>query len=414
MINKHLLVLLTSVFVVMIGLGITMPVLPFYVERLGLASGVSREIIVLHVTLLTGVYALMQLLFAPVWGRWSDRVGRRPLILIGVVGFIAAQVMFGLSTSLWTLYAARVLGGILSSATLPVAAAYVADLTSDKERVRGMAWLGTSVSLGFVVGPALAGVLSRTDLHFNARYGHIRVDNFSVPFFVAALLGLMTVFMALRWLPESLPVEQRRAPGSKTRTDWRGLRPLLGLALAGQFGLAVFEATFALYAQTRFEYGLAEVGVIFVVCGLVMAIFQVGAVGFLAGRVRKIYQVGVGFGLMGLSLLLLGTVQSTPAVITLVALLALGTAFVSPNLAALISQGGGQHHMGAALGIQNAANSLGQVLGPLLGGALLIWQVHAPYVFTGSGLLLLAMVLGWRSVSRPLWGERPLRPAGPG
>lgn len=400
MMNKHLLVLLTSVFVVMIGLGITMPVMPFYVERLGLAEGVSRQVIVLHVTLLTGVYALMQLLFAPVWGHWSDRIGRRPLILIGITGFIAAQVMFGLSTSLWTLYVARLLGGILSSATLPVAAAYVADLTTDKERVRGMAWLGTSVSLGFVVGPALVGVLSRTDVHVNAQFSHLSIDNFSVPFFVAALLGLITLLMALRWLPESLPVQSRRVAGERTSTDWRGLGPLLGLALAGQFGLALFEATFALYAQTRFMYGLAEVGVIFVVCGLVMAIFQVGAVGVLAGRVRKIYQIGVGFGLMGLSLLLLGTVNSTPAVIALVALLALGTAFVSPNLAALISQGGGKSQIGAALGIQNAANSLGQVLGPLLGGALLIWQVNAPYVLTGSGLLLLAGVVGWRSVSR--------------
>ena len=139
MVNKHLFVLLASLFVVMIGLGITMPVLPFYVERLGLAEGVSRQAIVLHVTLLTGVYALTQLIFAPLWGRWSDRLGRRPLILIGIAGYVVAQVMFGLSTSLWLLYAARILGGVLSSATLPVSAAYVADVTSEKERVRGMA-----------------------------------------------------------------------------------------------------------------------------------------------------------------------------------------------------------------------------------------------------------------------------------
>ena len=209
MVNKHLFVLLASLFVVMIGLGITMPVLPFYVERLGLAAGVSRQAIVLHVTLLTGIYALTQLIFAPLWGRWSDRLGRRPLILIGIAGYVVAQVMFGLSTSLWLLYAARILGGMLSSATLPVSAAYVADVTSEKERVRGMAWLGTSVSLGFVVGPALAGVLSLKDLHFTARFGHLRIDNFSVPFFAAALLGLVTLFIALRWLPESLPA---RAP----------------------------------------------------------------------------------------------------------------------------------------------------------------------------------------------------------
>ena len=141
----------------MIGLGITMPVLPFYVERLALAEGATRQAVVMHVGWLTGVYALMQLIFAPVWGRWSDRIGRRPLILIGIAGYVVAQVLFGLATSLWLLYAARILGGMLSSATLPVSAAYVADMTTDEERGRGMAWLGTAVSLGFVVGPALGG-----------------------------------------------------------------------------------------------------------------------------------------------------------------------------------------------------------------------------------------------------------------
>ena len=155
--TKHLFVLLACLFVVMIGFGITLPVLPFYVERLALAEGATRQSVVIHVGLLTGIYALMQLIFAPVWGRWSDRIGRRPLILIGIGGYVIAQVLFGLATSLGLLYTTRILGGILSSATLPVSAAYVADLTTDKERSRGMAWLSTAVSLGSVVGPALGG-----------------------------------------------------------------------------------------------------------------------------------------------------------------------------------------------------------------------------------------------------------------
>ena len=115
--KKHLFVLLACLFVVMIGFGITLPVLPFYVERLALEAGASQQSIVLHVTLLTSVYALMQFIFAPLWGRWSDRIGRRPLILIGIAGYVVAQVLFGLSTSLWLLYAVRIGGGILSSAT---------------------------------------------------------------------------------------------------------------------------------------------------------------------------------------------------------------------------------------------------------------------------------------------------------
>ena len=165
--KKHLFVLLACLFVVMIGFGITLSVLPFYVERLAFEAGVAQQSIVLHVTLLTGVYALMQLIFAPLWGRLSDRIGRRPLILIGIAGYVVAQVTFGLSTLLWLLYAARIFGGILSSATLPVSAAYVVDTTTKEERSRGMVWLGTAASLGVVVGPALGSLLSRRDWHFN-------------------------------------------------------------------------------------------------------------------------------------------------------------------------------------------------------------------------------------------------------
>ncbi len=388
----------------MIGLGITMPVLPFYVERLALAEGGTRQVVVMHVGLLTGVYALMQLIFAPLWGCWSDHIGRRPLILIGIAGYVVAQVLFGLATSLGLLYIARVLGGILSSAILPISTAYVADLTTEKERSRGMALLGTAVSLGVVVGPAFGGLLSRQDWHFNWRIGHFMIDSFSVPFFMAAFLGLLTLFAALRWLRESLPKTLVQDTNKETKMDWRrlikNLSPLLALALAGQFALAIFEATFALYAQAKFSYGPIEVGAVFVVCGLVMAIFQIGAIGFFAGRISEIYQIGAGFGLMGTGIALLATARTKFFVFAFVALLALGMAFITPNLAALISKRGGDQQVGASLGVQNAANSLGQAAGPLLGGMLFIWQINAPYLFSGAVLLALALVIGWKALDR--------------
>lgn len=219
MIGKRLFVLLACLFVVMIGFGITLPVLPFYVDRLAQAKGGTRQAIVMHVTLLTAVYPMAQLVFAPIWGRWSDRIGRRPLLLMGLAGYVVAQILFGLATSLWLLYAARILGGILSSATLPVSAAYVADATTDSERGRGMAWLGSTSSMGFVVGPALGGILVRPDLHVSARFGHLLIDGISIPFFVAALLGLFTLVAAMRWLPESLSAEVPRSGGEEPYPD---------------------------------------------------------------------------------------------------------------------------------------------------------------------------------------------------
>ncbi len=400
--------LLACLFVVMIGFGITLPVMPFYVERLALEAGATQQSIVLHVTLLTGVYALMQLVFAPLWGRWSDRIGRRPLILIGLGGYVIAQVLFGLSTSLWLLYVARIVGGILSSATLPVSGAYVVDMTTKEERSRGMAWLGTAASLGVVVGPALGGLLSRQDWHLNWNAGHFKIDSFSLPFFAAALLGLLTLFAALRWLPESLPntsaqdAHLAKDRSEKTKSDWRtllkALFPLLALTLAGQFALTMFEGTFALFAQAKFDFGPVEVGYVFVVCGLVMTVFQAGAVGFLAGKISEMIQIGVGFALMGTGIALLATAQTKPLVFVFVALLSLGMAFIAPNLSALVSKRGGERQAGASLGIQNAANSLGQSVGPLLGGVLFIWQTNAPYLLSGALLIALALGIAWKVV----------------
>lgn len=384
----------------MIGAGITLPVLPFYVERLAQAEGGTRQAIVMHIALLTAAYPLAQLVFAPVWGRSSDRMGRRPLLLMGLAGYVIAQVLFGLATSLSLLYAARILGGILSSATLPVSAAYVADATTDAERGRGMAWLGTATSLGFVVGPALGGLLARRDLHLTEQYGrHLMIDGFSVPFFAAAALGLFSLAAALRWLPESLPGHAPRSGSAEPNpgTLWRDLGPLLGLAFVAQFALAMFEATFALHAQAVLNYGPAQMGAVFVTCGLVMAVFQIGASGLLGGRVSAMGQVGMGLALMGTSLAVVMVPSRMLPVLAVVGLLALGMALIAPNLSALISTRGGTR-VGTALGAQNAANSLGQAGGPLVGGALFVWQMNVPYLLGGGVLVTLALVIGWKAL----------------
>ena len=191
----------------------------------------------------------------------------------------------------------------------------------------------------------------------------------------------------------------------ETRTDWRtlikSLSPLLALALAGQFALTIFEATFALYAQAKFNYGPVEVGAVFVVCGLVMTVFQAGAVGFLVGKISEMIQIGAGFALMGTGIVLLATAQTRFFVFAFVALLALGMAFIAPNLAALISRRGGEQQAGASLGVQNAANSLGQAGGPLLGGLLFVWQINAPYVLSGALLIAVALGIAWNAIDNP-------------
>ena len=243
-----------------------------------MAGGASHKTMLVHVGFLTAVFSLMQLLFAPLWGRLSDRFGRRPLLLLGIAGYALAQLLFGLATSLLLLYSARILGGILASATTPAATAYVADATSEKERARGMAWLGTAVSMGAVAGLALGGLTTWQDWHIYSRGGHLLIRSFSLPFFIAAALTVVTLVMAFRWLPESTPLGTDRVAHKPVFADWKTvcqkIWPLLSLSIMSQFALTLFETVFVLHSQAELGYGAAQIGIAFMVCGVVMATYQ--------------------------------------------------------------------------------------------------------------------------------------------
>lgn len=398
---RGLAVLLTALVVTMIGFGVTLPVLPFYIVRLVEGAGPAGRDVAAQVGLLTGVYPLIQLIAAPLWGRWSDAVGRRPLVLIGIAGAALGQVLFAFATSLPSLYLARVLGGLLSSAILPAAAAYVVDTTAPEARGRGMAWLGSAVSLGVILGPAVGGALAQVDLHLRVLSRHVAVPSFSVPFLASAALSLAALAGAWRWLPESLPAHGAQRPGVSDlpwfRLLGRRVALLLVLGIVAQFGLAMFETTFALYARRMWKFGPAEVGIAFMVCGLIMAVAQTGAVMLLSRRLGEVPQVAAGFALMGTSLGVLLAVGSTAGVLVTVAALALGMALIAPNLAALVSQHR-ESGAGVTLGAQNAANSLGQLGGTLTGAMLFGWNMGAPFSMAGGLLVVVGAVLAWRTL----------------
>ncbi|MBD2307314.1 MFS transporter [Chroococcidiopsis sp. FACHB-1243] len=400
--NKKLLLLLFCVFVVSIGFGVALPVLPFYAKHLH-AAGVPRETMAIHIGLLTSVYALMQFIFAPFWGQRSDRVGRRPLILLGIAGSAITQVLFGFATSLGMLYVVRAVGGFLSSAALPAATAYVSDLTTESDRSRGMAWLGTAVSLGVIAGPAFGGLTTREDIHLAVGFVDFKIEKFAPPFFLSAVLMLLILAIAMRWLPESLPSRAVMTSSNKLAFRWRQLESrlllLLVLTSVAQFGLTIFEATFALYAQEKLGYGPVQTGIVFMICGLVMAVFQIIAVGYFSNKMNAVAQIASGLSLMGIGIILLLLVRNMLLVFGVVGLLALGMALVTPNLSALISKRSGQH-TGKVLGMQNAANSLGQVGGPMLGGVLFAWRPNAPYLFAGAFLVSVSLGVIWQAKSR--------------
>jgi len=233
------------------------PILPFLIESMG-ASGRALG-------LLMATFALMQLIFSPVWGSLSDRIGRKPVLMIGVFGFGITMVLFGLSTELWMLFAARALSGILSSATLPTSMAYISDSTTEEQRGGGMGVVGAAMGLGMVLGPGLGGLLAGKSL--------------AVPFFIAGGLSFLAMILILAFLPESLPKEQRQTEGKVRFINlselWQALKSPIGvlllMAFLVSFGLTAFEGIFGLYALERFDYGPQQVGTILMVIGFVSA-----------------------------------------------------------------------------------------------------------------------------------------------
>lgn len=396
-INKKLLAVYISLFIVALGFGVILPILPFYLERLVLGSGITSENLNFHMGLLTSTYPLFQMFFAPIWGRWSDRLGRKPLIIMGIWGFIMMQLVISISNALWMLYLARIIGGVFTSSIIPVGYALISDLTSTKNRAFGIALAGTSYSLGVVVGPFLGGLLSRTHLHLNYRLGHFHINDFSVPFFILTLLGLGLLPVVARWLKNTAMDYKTADPVGIDLQSWpqlvRGLSPYLFLSLIYQAALTLFEFVFSIYSKNELQYDAISIGYGFMVCALVMGLLQPVVVAKkISNVISNRNQVTIGFALFGIAIVLLVFSEQLVLVLILIGLLAAGGAFITPNITAFISILGKQQG-GQALGIQNAVNSLGQGVGPIAGSWLLTLNTSLPYLVTGIILTVLALFL---------------------
>ena len=375
--RKNLLILSFSLVVVMLGFGMVVPIFPFYIERMG-AGGSAFG-------LLVATAAFTELIFGPLWGSVSDRVGRKPILMIGMLGYGLSMALFGLSTKLWMLYASRALSGVLSAAALSTAMAYIGDSTSEKERGGGMGALGGAAGLGVILGPGLGGWLAG--------------DSLSTPFFVAAAMSLVSLLLIALLLPETLPPEARVVKGKINLVDFRGLwhalwspiGGLLLLAFTGTIGTSNFEAIFSLYALDVLGYGPERVGVILTVVGGVAVIGR-GLLTGLATRWWGEATVIKGALLAGaVTFLLLLLAKSYIAVLLTTGLFVLITAFFRPAVHSLTSQRAtvGQ---GAAMGLSNSFVSLGRVVGPIWAGAVFDLNANYPYV-SGAVILFIVFLL---------------------
>jgi DHA1 family multidrug resistance protein-like MFS transporter len=441
------------------------PVFPFYIQSMG-ASGDELG-------LLIAISPFIQLIFSPIWGNVSDRIGRKPVLMAGILGYGLSMLFFGLATQLWMLYVIRGLGAMLSAATLPTTNAYVGDSTGEKERSGAMGILGAATGLGMMLGPALGGWLAEGSL--------------STPFFITAAVCLLTLILIALLLPESLPADARvtvqpmlkcehpewnpalcagwsrrmrpprkaasfdstsqttlrsaldacvvvkaerlharksstdvpgtsKAPGtSRVRELWRALFGPLGVLLLltalASFGLANFQGVFGLYGMQRFGFGAQEVGWIMTAVAVVAAVGQGLLTGPLSRRWGDVAVMRASLLLSAATFLLLLLADSFWTALAATALFVLPNSLVRVALTSLTSQraDAGQ---GVAMGLSHAFMSLGRIVGPLLAGMLFDLDIRLPYL-VGAAAMAIGFVVSLRKEASSQPGRGPLDPGQP-
>ena len=394
--GSPLLVIFLTVFIDLIGFGICLPLLPKYAERYG-AQG-------WQIGAAMGVYSLMQLVFAPWWGQLSDRIGRRPVLLVSNFGSIIAYGLFGLSasyigdTGFWILIGSRIFAGICG-ANLSVASAYIADVTSPEKRSKGMGLIGMAFGLGFILGPVIG---SQAFKHFGL----------AGPGAVAAGICAINFLLGCFILPETRKKDAApaiRRPRLAQIRHVLGMKEvgfLIGIYFLGTFAFTAFESTLPLLLDAKLHYDEEHVGYVFAFCGIMAAMVQGGGIGRLVKSFGERRLIGASLLVVAVSLVLMPLANSLTTMLAALAVFAIGSGINRAPTMGLISQLSPADEQGTTLGIAQSAGTLARVLGPTVATTLYDLWLPAPYLACAS----IALLAGLLAVLR-LMGSTPRSPS---
>ena len=373
-------VLLLTVFIDMVGFGIIIPFMPFWAEHYDATPDM--------VTLLFATYSAVAFVFSFLWGWASDRWGRKPVLLLSLMGSVMSFLWLGFADALWMLFAARALGGVFG-ANITVAQAYIADVTEPEDRARGMGLMGAAFGMGFVIGPAIGGLLAGPDA---------ANPDFRTPFLVAAGVSFAGVLTGLIFLREP----DRHRPPDTSRNLIQRLRsfalviahpavamPVLVLVIMG-FAMAGLESTFALLTERAHGWGPRETGYFFGFIGIMLVIVQGGIVGKAVRRFGEARVAPFGAFAMMIGIGMVPWCSSVELILISGALIVLGYGLGNPSLYGLVSRNAPNHIQGAVLGASQSAQALCRVFGPITAGALFAaFGPDMPY-YVGGAILAVA------------------------
>lgn len=376
-------ILFLIVVIDLIGFGVIIPLLPFYAEY--------YQATPFQIGLLMASYSASQFLAAAFWGRLSDRIGRRPVLLFSIAGSAVAYTWLGFAETLTVLFAARIMGGFMAG-NLAAAFAYVADVTTKENRAKGMGMMGAAFSVGFIFGPALGGILAGADA---------ATADFRTPSFVAAGLSAIACILGLFFLKESLSDEIRARQQAMTKVNRMralmealsqpGIRLLIMLSFLSTLVFAGLEAIFAIWSLRQFDWGPQQNGYLFAFIGVIAAIIQGGFIGKLTARFgteRLIVGGSVG---LAIGLAFTPLARTELELIIAMAVASFGFSILSPALNTAISIRGEADVQGGLFGVTRSATTLSRVFGPVLaGGAFAVFGLNSPYVFGATAMLMVA------------------------
>jgi MFS transporter, DHA1 family, tetracycline resistance protein len=367
----------TTVALDLVGFGIIVPILGRYAERFG-ANG-------LQVGLMFASFSVAQMVFAPILGRISDKVGRKPVIVFSLIGTAVGSFVTGAAGALWVLFLGRILDGA-SGASVAVAQGAVADIAPPEQRARLMGMLGAAFGVGFVVGPALGGLAALGGPH--------------VPFYLAGTIAAVNAIAAIIRLPETKPDTSHITEKHQRGT---ALSPALKrFALVGflsMLGFAGFEATFSIWGEKQFGFTEGSASIVFVFVGVTLVAVQGGLIGPLTQRLGSRKLLRIGLSLVAVGLLLLGLSNTWPLLFVALFLLSLGQGMSGPSGSALVAELAPVERRGEAIGYQQSTAAFGRVVGPVMAGALFD-QVGISAPFFVSGVLILCAVGSVWSITR--------------
>jgi DHA1 family tetracycline resistance protein-like MFS transporter len=364
----------------LMGIGLILPLFPF----IALDIGLTPE----SITLVLAIYPIAQFFAGPIWGRLSDKYGRRPILMISMVGAVASYTLLGFADTVWLLMASRLIGGI-SAGNLAAAFAYITDITTPENRAKGMGLIGGALSLGFILGPAVGGLLAGGDPE-NA--------NLSLVAFFAGGTSFLALLGTIFILPESLSDEIRAKIAERPKMNrlqqfkvvrTRGaLLTLFGAALMFAAAESVFTTTFPLFANAKLGLGPREVGLILSFAGVVMVIMQLKAIGPLSKKFGELNLITTGCFVYAAGLALVATANGLPQLLLAQFFLPIGLSIVNPSLSSLISKECADTERGVVMGLYQSVGSLGRGMGPIYSGTLFGQiSIYAPYVYSIASMV---------------------------